>query len=216
MDEQQRKRIVDRHRDSLLRYGVGPAALYWSSREIQEIRFSVLSAIGLQSGDTVLDVGCGFGDLASYLKEKGIELAYTGIDLSPDLIAAGRKKDPELKLVEGDIFDFDPLPQSYDFVLLSGALNENLNDDGVYARRVIRRMYQACRRGVALNLLNANHEWTASRWNLQSFKPAEMLAYCRELSAHCELRDDYLDNDFTLYVRCPTRLVIASSKQETW
>jgi SAM-dependent methyltransferase len=200
VDAKQRKRIVDRHRDSLLRYGVGPAALYWSSREIQELRFSVLADIGLQSGDSVLDVGCGFGDLWAYLQGQGIEVDYTGIDLSPELVAAGREQYPDLKLMEGDIFDLNPAPASYDFVLLSGALNENLNDDGAYARRVIARMVEASRRGVALNLLNANHQWTAGRWNLQSFDPAEMLAYCQDLSSHCEYRDDYLDNDFSVFL----------------
>jgi SAM-dependent methyltransferase len=198
--QEQRKRIVDRHRDSLLRYGVGPAALYWSSRDIQELRFSILAGIGLKSGDSVLDVGCGFGDLWAYLQGQGIEVDYTGIDLSPDLIAAGCEQYPGLKLAEGDIFDFDPAPKQYDFVFLSGALNENLNDQGEYARKVIARMVETCRRGVALNLLNANHEWTAGRWNLQSFVPSEMLTYCRTLSPHCELRDDYLDNDFSVFL----------------
>lgn len=203
MDAKQRKRIVDRHRDSLLRYGVGPAALYWSSREIQELRFSVLADIGVKSGHSVLDVGCGFGDLWAYLQGQGCDVQYTGIDLSPDLIAAGRERYPGLNLREGDIFDLDPAAESYDLVLLSGALNENLNDGGVYARRVIKRMYQACRQGVALNLLNANHEWTAGRWNLQSFKPEEMRSFCRGFAPNCELRDGYLENDFTLYLQRP-------------
>lgn len=39
--------------------------------------------------------------------------------------------------------------------------------------------------------------------DLQSVDPHEMLAYCRTLYRECELRDDYLPNDFTIYMRRP-------------
>lgn len=201
MNEQQRQRIVARHRDALLRHGLQPAALYWSSREIQETRFRVLAEIGLASGCSVLDVGCGFGDLARYLAHQGLEFDYTGIDLSPDLIQAGRGHDPRLTLLEGDIFDLPAEPERYDYVLLSGALNENLADQGAYAFAVIERMFELCRVGVAFNLLDARNAWIASRPDLQSHQPDTVLAFCRGLTAHCQLRDDYLDNDFTVYLR---------------
>ncbi len=67
MNKQQRQRIINRHKDSMLRHGYHPNALYWSTKEMQELRFKVLADIGIQSGDSVLDVGCGFGDLLGYL-----------------------------------------------------------------------------------------------------------------------------------------------------
>ncbi|MCK5640241.1 MAG: class I SAM-dependent methyltransferase [Gammaproteobacteria bacterium] len=201
MNKQQRQRIVDRHKDALLRHGHHPNALYWSSREIQEKRFQVLSEIGIQSGDSVLDVGCGFGDLAAYLEGQNLELDYTGIDLSPDLIEVGREKYPQAKFSVGDLFDFDPAPQSYDYVLLSGALAEQISDNGAYARRVIERIYAICRKGVAFNLLDARNDWVASRPDLQSFHPDEIMKFCKELTEQRQTRDDYLDNDFTVYLR---------------
>jgi len=72
--KEQRKRIVDRHRDSLSRHGYHPNALYWSSREIQEIRFEVLAGIGIGNGDSVLDVG-----LASRISNAGSNVSEPGI-----------------------------------------------------------------------------------------------------------------------------------------
>ena len=86
-------------------------------------------------------------------------------------------------------------------MLLSGALNENLADQGAYAFAVIERMFELCRVGVAFNLLDARNAWIASRPDLQSHQPDTVLAFCRGLTAHCQLRDDYLDNDFTVYLR---------------
>jgi len=82
VDQKQRQRIIDKHRDSLTRFGYHPNALYWSGRDIQEIRFKVLADIGIQDGDSVLDVGYGFGDFKSWAIEQDIQLNYTGIDLS--------------------------------------------------------------------------------------------------------------------------------------
>jgi len=203
MTPEQRKRIIARHRDALLRHGHSAKALYWSNTAIQEIRFQVLMEIGIQNGDRLLDVGCGFGDLFAYLKRQQIVTDYCGIDLSPDLITAGKNLYPQARFFCGDLFDLAPQPHTYDYVLLSGALNENMKDSGTYARRVIERMYQICHKGVALNLLDANNPWLANRNDLQSFMPDEMLAYCQSLGANCELRQDYLDNDFTVYLRKP-------------
>ncbi len=199
MEAEQRRRILCAHRDSLRRYGYSPWALYWSNREVQERRFQVLFEAGIQPGQSLLDVGCGFGDLAAWLERQGCPVDYTGIDLSPDLLAEGRQRHPGLRLLEGDLFDLDPAPRAFDWVVLSGTLNRDLGDDGAYARRLIPRMWDACRLGIAFNLLDARHEPTASRWDLQSFHPEEILTLVRRFASRVELRDGYLDNDFTIH-----------------
>ncbi|MDT8377038.1 MAG: class I SAM-dependent methyltransferase [Mariprofundaceae bacterium] len=198
MKKEQRKRIVDRHRDSLKRFGYHPNALYWSSCEIQEIRFRILAEIGIRSGDSVLDVGCGFGDFRQWFEKRYGRIDYTGIDLSPDLLAEAGRRHAGARFFEGDLFDMDFDSRSFDWVILSGAMNENLHDDGAYARMVIEQMYVLCRKGVAFNLLDARH---LKAHDLQSHQPEEILTWCRTLSPDCTLVDDYLDNDFTIYMR---------------
>ena len=198
MKKEQRKRIVDRHRDSLTRHGYHPNALYWSGREIQEVRFRVLAEIGIESGDSVLDVGCGFGDFKSWIKGQGKDISYTGIDLSPDLIHVAREKHPDTALFCGELSDFDFESASFDWLVLSGALNEQLFDDGVYAYRMISSMFELCRKGLAFNLLDARQ---LKAHDLQSFYPEEIMNYCSGLDSNTELVDNYLDNDFTIYMR---------------
>jgi Methyltransferase domain len=199
LTDAQRRRIVDRHRDSLIRFGRSPNALYWSSREIQELRFRILCDIGIEAGDSLLDVGCGFADLKSWIERWRCPVRYTGIDLSPDILAVAAQEQPDARFVCGDIFDLLAQPASYDWVMLSGALNEALTDGGNYARAVIARMFHLARKGVAFNLLNARRALFA--FGLQRFDPGEMLAYCRSLARDCVLRDGYLDNDFTIWMR---------------
>ncbi len=200
MTPEKRKRIIDRHRDALLRFGYSPNALYWSTRKNQELRFQILLEIGIPPDSSVLDVGCGFGDFYDYMQRQGIETNYTGIDLSAELIEKGRELNPTANFFCGDLFDFKPAAQSHDYVVLSGALNEAMNDDGEYAKRVITTMYQSCRKGLAFNLLNANDNNVARCTDLQSFVPKEMLSFCQQLNCNSQLRDGYISNDFTVFI----------------
>jgi len=197
MKKEQRKRIVDRHRDSLTRHGYHPNALYWSTREVQEICFEVLAAIGIEDGDSLLDVGCGFGDFKGWFERQGGALDYTGIDLSPDLLAEAEVRNPGGRFFCGELFDMDSVKSGFDWVILSGSLNELLHDEGDYARRVIERMYALCRKGVAFNLLDARH---LRVHDLQTHMPDEMLAWCRGLCPASVMRDAYLKNNFTIYM----------------
>jgi len=210
MDDRHRTRIVNRHRDSLKRHGYDARALYWSSREIQEIRFRELAGIGIEAGDSVLDVGCGFGDFLGWSAGRGGAISYTGIDLSPDLLGMARKRHPEAVFHCGDPIEYCAThTDRFDWVILSGALNEQLGDEGAYARRIIKLMWSRCRKGVAFNLLDGRHAPTRSCWDLQSHNPSEIRDFVAGLTPNHRLVEGYLDNDFTVYLLREPRSGIA-------
>jgi len=200
---EQRQRIVNRHRNAYNSHGFHANALHWSSKEYQNLLFEVLLAIGVEPASRVLDFGCGFGDLNGYFAERGIDVDYTGIDLSPELLNEARYRHPDATLFEGDLFELSPPVQSFDYAFASGSLSEPLDDGGDYTRETIRLLFESCRRGCAFNLLDAAHEWTANRFDLQSFNADEMVAWSRTLTPDVELRRDYAENSFTLYLRRP-------------
>ncbi len=200
MDDTQRERIINRHRHSIWMYGHKPQALYWENREVQELRFSVLLECGVQSGDSVLDVGCGFADLYHFMRAQGLETEYSGLDLSPDMVEAANRRSPELNLFAGDLFDFDPPEQCFDWVLLSGALNEPLGDNGEYLRTILPRLFASCRKGLAFNLLNAEYDWAEHQLTtLQPYIPDEVMALLNELTPHTKIRQGYLPVDISYF-----------------
>ena len=201
MDIRQRKRMIERHQQSLSHFGYSSEALFWESRKLQTIRFKVLAEIGIKADDSLLDVGCGFGDLNSWLSAHDLPVEYFGIDLSQDILNKGIELNQRLRLLQGEIFDFDWPAQSFDWVLLSGTLNWKLGDDGEYARRVIRRMFKLCRSGVAFNMLDNRELDSSTLCDLFAYDPGEMLAFCEDITPDCELRCDYHDNDFSIYMR---------------
>ncbi len=209
LSPEQRLRIETRHRVSIERHGYKPQALYWSSEEIQLRRFSILADVFMRVHCAteccdVLDVGCGFADLKAWLEREGYAVHYRGIDVSPDMVLAAKSLHPGLEVQVGEVFDLDPAMDITDVVFLSGALNEVVDEpparSGDYARAAIRHMYDLARHAVAFNLLDARHEWTASRPDLQSFRPDEVVEFCRGFADSVVINDGYLDNDFTVYL----------------
>ncbi len=200
ISKEQRKRTIESQRYALMQHGYHPHSLMWSNTEVQELRFKILADIGIKKGNSLLDVGCGFGDFSHFLSKKNTPVEFTGIDVSAELLAEGNRHFPELNLVEGDLFDFNPKQQSYDYVTLSGALNRKYDGASDYAFQTIRRMFETCKKGIAFNLLDARHEWTASRWDLQSFHPEDVIKFISHFSSDYRIVDGYLENDFTVYI----------------
>lgn len=65
----------------------------------------------------VLEIGCGAGNLAERLLAHGFE--YTGMDISPDMLAIARRQLPPCPLVEGDMRNFH-LGDSFQGALIVG------------------------------------------------------------------------------------------------
>jgi SAM-dependent methyltransferase len=74
-----------------------------------------------RSGSPVLEVACGSGRLTIPIAQAGVEV--TGVDLSPDMLAAGRVKAEAagvtVRLVQADMRDFD-LGEHFAAILLPG------------------------------------------------------------------------------------------------
>lgn len=212
LTKKQRLRIQTRHKMSIERHGYKPQALYWSNQEIQEIRFQTLMQILPKASQlkdhhwSLLDVGCGFADLYSFLNTKHYFPQYSGIDISPDMVSAAQSIHGEIDVMSGELSDFDFQENQFDYVFLSGALNEVVETEleglaekqGQYARSTMQTMYAISKAGVAFNLLDARHPWVKSRSDLQSFLPEDIVAFCQTFADKVTLIEGYLENDFTV------------------
>jgi len=103
--------------------------------------FVELVRTGELNGDKVLDVGCGTGENALYLAEKGFTVI--GVDLTNRAISAAKAKAAEKKLKvdfrEGNALSLDFKDSAFDNVIDSGLFHTFADDDRpVYAREVAR------------------------------------------------------------------------------
>ena len=83
---------------------------------------TLVSKAELQSGASILDVGCGLGDSVAYLQDKH-GLNVLGIDNNPDHIHAARERHPHCHFVQADIEAFLPPIAAYDAILAECTLS---------------------------------------------------------------------------------------------
>ncbi len=75
-------------------------------------------------GASVLDLGCGFGDFARWLRRRGAA-EVTGIDLSERMLEAAKRntRDPAISFVRSSIERFEMGAEAFDLVVSSLALH---------------------------------------------------------------------------------------------
>lgn len=186
------------HKEQIKDYGTGTVgALGWTSEEAQQVRFSVLAKIAVLNDQSVLDVGCGHGDLSVYLQNIYPSVRYFGIEQIPELLDTAIQKYahiPETLFFQGD-FAASELP-STDFILVCGSLNYR-NSDPLFVLRMIEKLFANCRKGLGFNLLSYVDPPNGL---LTSYQPEFIAEYCRQLTQNVTLIDGYRENDFTVFM----------------
>jgi ubiquinone/menaquinone biosynthesis C-methylase UbiE len=76
----------------------------------------------IQSGDKVLDVGCGNGRLLNLIQNQKVK--YVGLDASPQLIKLAQQAFPEYQFVVGDALDLPFDDNSFDKVFAIALLHQ--------------------------------------------------------------------------------------------
>src|ERR1700736_71161 len=87
-------KIGDYYDQLVDRYGHDYRACDYGRPESQILKFVILSQVRAFDNKSVLDVGCGFADFSRFLAERYRNVRYTGIDLSPKMVAAARRLHP--------------------------------------------------------------------------------------------------------------------------
>src|SRR5689334_4564083 len=121
MDLSDRDRIVERYNRRLAQFGDDIRSLASGTEERRRVRFQTLCEIGRLEGKRLLDLGCGFGDLLTYLRELDVEVDYTGYDINPQLIDVARGKFPGARFEVKDIQSED-FPE-FDYIVSTSCFN---------------------------------------------------------------------------------------------
>jgi SAM-dependent methyltransferase len=92
----------------------------------------------IKAGERVLDVGCRTGEVAREIAERTGAMV-TGIDIDKPSLEEGRRRNahPNLELLEGDVFTWQP-PHSFDVVVMSNVL-EHLKDRPNLLKSLLKR-----------------------------------------------------------------------------
>jgi SAM-dependent methyltransferase len=105
---------------------------------------------------SILDVGCGTGDLYEYLQQFE-QVQYTGIDVFESAVKKAQRKFPDGKFVTQDFLTLEDT--FYDFVFSSGALTTKLHSDNYEVLYYwVKKMWELAKVGVVFNVLLERYE----------------------------------------------------------
>lgn len=199
MKKSEEQRTVEHYRQLLTEYGRSYRALNWGSLEGQRLRFQILAGIGDLNGKSVLDVGCGLGDFAGWLREAGTLVEYTGLDITPELVSTAKELHPGFSFLQGDILDRATLAsRRFDYVFASGIFATYKEGGARWMESCLRQMWELAGEGIAFNALSS---WSDGQEPAEYHAdPLETLAFVSSLSRWVVLRHDYHPRDFTVYV----------------
>jgi len=137
------------YRERISRYGMDHRAFFYTDEDLYRGRLEragkvIGPLIGPQ--ETVLDVGCGDGNLLPLLPP----CVYTGIDMVPEFIERARNRFPGREFREGNIMDETMV---HDWVLLVGTTGTT-----PCVERIMERCWGLCRKGMVMDILDAKRD----------------------------------------------------------
>jgi len=180
----------------LEKYGYNPKSVGWGSKKgKQSLRFEILCQIGNLDNSSILDVGCGFGDLFGYLNTKKINVKYQGVDINSNLIKIGKTIYPNANL---KVFDIERKKTSkkFDWVFFSGISSKGCTYS--YIKKIMTKMFDLSKKGIAMNFVGGIIDFKTS--DLFYSEPGKIYSITKTLSNRVTIRHDYAPYEFTIYV----------------
>lgn len=194
------EKIKNLYQEKYEKFGVDPKSLCWHQKGAAHQRFRQFWAEIDFNGKSVLDVGCGFGEMAKFLHKRYRDVNYTGVDIVPEFINEAEKLYPFYKFFVRDYFSA-PMQDKFDIVMASGVLNSNVGNNVSWREENIKIMFEHTKKVLAFNMLGAHpqpdNNTESNVWYADSF---EILKYCATLTRRIIFRSNYHPLDFTIFM----------------
>lgn len=153
----------------------------------------------------LLDLGCGYGALLDYLISSNqlVKYEYHGIDASSKMIDSAISRHSSNNFEIRDILVDQLPPKSFDFVVMNGLFTEKqtltASEMESFFVRMITAAFQACRYGIAFNVMHFHVDWQRDDlYHLPFDHMATLVQKC--CGRHLTIRADYGLYEYTVYV----------------
>jgi SAM-dependent methyltransferase len=200
------RRIVAYYETCLRKFGNGPLAVNWKSERDAEIRYDIMLEVirSNPSAITLLDFGCGLAALKDHIDRRGhANIAYSGLDLSPEFADAAARRHPESVIHCCDVLAEDCNLPTFDYVVMNGIFTRRHDLEEAemtrYMHELCTRVFAFCRIGMAFNFMSQFVDSRDPALYYPSLADvAEFVA--TRLSRQFALRNDYGLFESTFYV----------------
>lgn len=190
------KSVIEYYTDKIKKHGPNSQGVDWNGKDSQYLRFDILSNIFRdKSNFSLLDYGCGYGELLSYLHAKDYKnIKYMGFDLSNEMLSQASKKHKE-----GNFINKIPNNFKVDYAILSGTLHIKLKiSESKWKNHVLKtlnHLNQITDKGFSFNLLTSYSDEEYKKDRLYYASPEYIFSYCKQNFS----KDVLLDHSYGLY-----------------
>jgi len=182
------------------KYGANPKALRWKDQGSIQRRFTAIARELNLPWKTVLDVGCGYGDMYEYLIGKFKGIKYTGIDMVKEFVDVAKKRFPDANVkFECRNFFETPGDEKYDVVICSGVLNSAFENPDEFRKKAIKELFNIANKVLVFNIAGAYPQPVNKKGSSIYYSDAlDILRYCCSLTSRVVYNHAYSSRDFTV------------------
>jgi SAM-dependent methyltransferase len=192
-----RSDAVRRYQGRYAQYGYHPLTLGWTKGR-QGVRFAAALDILGEGFGSVLDVGCGFGDLFGFLRQRGWAGDYYGVDLVPELVEEGRRRyGPHGARFECLDLTASGVDFRADVAVALGMFNHRLRQDNlVFVRDMLSAMWRHTTVAVTVDFLSNTADQRRS--DLYYAPPGTIMDLAHSFSKRVQLHHGYMPFEFNV------------------
>jgi len=191
-------KMIDIYKNQFKEYGYNPASL-GCGKGRQDLRFKALTR-NITNG-RLLDFGCGFGDLSSYLEESKIDVEYHGCDVMQEFLSIAKKNTPNKNFFLTQIGE--PLKDNYDFIVASGVFNFLYSRDKEehisFVYETIESLFKCCNNSLSIDFLSSIVDFTGPDAYHQDI--AELIDFISlKVSRRIQIDHSYMPYEFCIHI----------------
>lgn len=204
MKDLENDKIVEKnnsiYNSAVEKHGVSSSAVLWDDQQTQYLRFFELTKnIDLNDAHkTLLDVGCGNGELLKFLNFIGYRGQYFGLDINEALINQAKERFGKDNFFLQDIMA-DGFNRKFDYVILSGLFNTNVGQKADWTQAFLVKMFELSKSFISFNAISTHVSYEDE--HMFYLSPEKMLDYCiTKLSPRVTLAHHNLPYNYTVTV----------------
>lgn len=171
--------IEQLYQKTLEKHPRGVKSYRWWCKAEQYSRFQELLKIAGTlknlSGNSVLDIGCGRGDLYGYFIKKNVLVRYTGVDIMPQFIDEAKMLYRKAEFIQSPFLEWNTAKR-YDYVFASGLISTRISDNEKYMKQSISKMWELTKQGLVFNFLTVFRNDKLQHWYY--YDPGKVLNWC--------------------------------------
>lgn len=186
--------VTNEYKANYKKYGYSEQALFMPSdrrniRYYELIKnFEFYKKGELNSEFSILDAGCGFGDVNGYLKSIGAyNYTYFGLDVIDEFLKEGSKRyrdyGKRISYIKRNLRNDSIDDLVYDYAISSQAFTLDYNNDNEiydYMFCCVKKLFENCRKGIAFNFYTDKGEYF--KQGMAYHNPGKVLEFAYTLS----------------------------------